>query len=357
MIEISIIVPTYNEKDNVGLLLERVHKSMKNFDYEIIIIDDNSPDGTSELVNKISKEYFVRLIVRRSEKGLASAIVEGFKNARGNIFVVMDADHQHPPEKITSLVEEIYKGSDIVVGSRYIEETVEESSFIRKAISRCANIPAKILFKELANVKDIQSGFFALRREVVENLDLNPRGYKILIEILVLGNYRNVKEISYNFSKRKYGKTKLGIGTIIDYVFHLAILSWRKGGLKRFIKFCFVGIIGIFVNTIILFFFTSIIGMFYILSSILAHEISIMTNFVVNDRWAFRELIADSRHSFLMRCIHYNWTRVIGVVLSIILLYFFTEFLSINYLISNVMAIMLGVIYGYSTAMTIVWRN
>lgn len=358
---ISIIIPTYSEMDNIGVLLERIDKCLENVKYEIVIVDDNSPDGTAEFVKELSNTYNIKLVVRKNERGLATAVVEGFKHASGNILVVMDADLQHPPEKIISMIEEVDNGADIVIASRYNEEEgFGQFNIFRKIISKGANSLARVLFQKLSGIKDIQSGFFALKKDVVNGVVLNPIGYKILLEILIVGNYNDVKEIGYKFSQRENGKSKLGIKTIIDYVNHLVHLSLRTGDLKRFGKYCIIGVSGIFVNTFILYFFTSIlkIGISYLLlSSAIAYEVSILTNFILNDKWTFKDLVIQGKsQGFVARAMYFNSAMVTGAILGIFLLYVFTNIFSINYLISNLISIFIVFILRYYASITMVWK-
>lgn len=356
---ISIIVPTYEERENIKILFDRIDNCLMNIKYEIIVVDDNSTDGTIDEVNKLIDKYPVRLIVRTHIKGLASAVVEGFAHAKGNIFVVMDADLQHPPEKIVMMLDEINKGVDIVIGSRYKDEKgFGNFNPIRKTISKCANYFARILFHRLSNIKDIQSGFFALKRDVINGVNLDPIGYKILLEVLIVGNYYNIKEISFRFAERKNGYSKLGIRIIADYIHHLMRLAWNQGELKRFMKYCIIGSSGIIVNTMILYSFTDLLGIFYLLSSAMAYEASIITNFIMNDKWTFKETIIPGKsHNFFTRAMYFNWTMILGAIYGILLLYVFTEFLLINYIISNLISIAIITIWRYYTSMTVVWRH
>ncbi len=356
---ISIIIPTYSERSNIGILLERIDKCLENIKYEIVIVDDNSPDGTAELVKELSNTYNIKLIIRKDERGLATAVAEGFRHASGNIFVVMDADLQHPPERIIPLIEEIDKGTDIVVASRYNEEKgFGEFNIFRKIISKGANALARILFQKLSNIKDIQSGFFVLKKDVIQGVVLKPVGYKILLEILIIGNYKNIKEIGYTFSKRENGDSKLGAKTIIDYIYHLIYLSLRTGDLKRFTKYSIIGISGIFVNTFVLYFFTSILGVFYLLSSAVAYEISILTNFLLNDTWTFKDIVIDGKsHNFVTRAIYYNSAMITGAILGIFLLYVFTNIFSIHYVISNLISIFIVFLWRYYASITMVWKR
>ena len=160
--------------------------------------------------------------------GLSSAIIDGFKNADGDIFGVIDADLQHPPELIIRMISRIIDGYDLVIASRYVEGwKIEGWSLVRKLISKIAIY----LAKPLTNVKDPLSGFFMLKRSVIDCAELQPKGFKLLLEILVKGNYQNVVEIPYTFKERKIGKSKLNLSEIIQYLkllIHLYNYSLRK---------------------------------------------------------------------------------------------------------------------------------
>ncbi len=223
-VEVSVIVPTYNERDNIARLIPLVHETLtcSGIKYELVVVDDNSPDGTAEVARELSKKYPVSVLVRPKKLGLASAIIDGLRIARGDIIVVMDADLQHPPETIPRLVEKIREGFDIVIASRYVEGgRVEAWSYIRKAISRGAIVLAHILLPRTRQIRDPISGFFAFRRSVVEGVNLSPVGYKILLEILVKGKWSRVAEIPYTFHPRTIGRSKLNSKEIFNYIAHL----------------------------------------------------------------------------------------------------------------------------------------
>jgi dolichol-phosphate mannosyltransferase len=214
---ISIVTPTYNESENVSLLVERISQVMHDSEYEIIIVDDNSHDGTARIAKKLSKKYPVKILVRNGKFGLASAILTGFKHARGNIVGVIDADLQHPPESIPKFVKAIEQSDcDIVVGSRYTNGGgIEGWSIKRLLTSKVAVLLAKPLAK---GVRDPMSGFFFLKKSVIESVRLDPTGYKLGLEILVKGNYRKLKEIPFTFKPRKNGASKLNKNEIMSYL-------------------------------------------------------------------------------------------------------------------------------------------
>jgi len=138
--ELSLIVPTYCESQNIATLI------VSGYSYELVVVDDNSPDGTSEIANSLSQQYPVRVITRRNERGLASAVVEGFKQARGEILGVIDADLQHPPEVVPELLENVRSGADVVIASRYVEGGGSEGwSASRKIISKGSKLLAQVL--------------------------------------------------------------------------------------------------------------------------------------------------------------------------------------------------------------------
>ena len=220
---ISIIIPTYNEHDNIHILLSRLAKSVL-IEHEIIVVDDNSPDGTGDLVARFSKTLpKLRLIRRQEKKGLTSAIVAGVNAAKGNKIVVMDADLSHPPELIPSLISKL-NTQDLVIGSRLIKGGgVENWSIHRKLISNGAEFLARLLLK--VSVSDPLSGFFAVRRKVLNNTRFRTKGYKILLNILADNPKLELSEVPYIFKDRCAGETKLDSKEMITYVFDLIRLK------------------------------------------------------------------------------------------------------------------------------------
>jgi dolichol-phosphate mannosyltransferase len=163
---LSITIPTYNEAENIPELIDRIEKTMKDKNFEIIIVDDNSNDGTADIAENLGKNYGNIKVIRRPRKmGLASAILDGIKVANGNIIAVMDADLQHPPELLPKMIKKIYEGYDIVIASRYVEEGgIEEWSILRRLISIGAISFAHLLFPRIRKIRDPISGFFYLRK-------------------------------------------------------------------------------------------------------------------------------------------------------------------------------------------------
>jgi len=225
---LSIIVPTYNEAENIGRLVGRISDALAGLDHELVVVDD-STDGTDKiLANLADRAPRLRVVHRESRTGLASAVVDGIAVARGDVLSVLDADLQHPPEVLPALVRAIQDtGADLAIGSRYIPGGGSEFTLPRRVISRGAIALAQILLRRARSVSDPVSGFFAFRRGVVEGVVLRPLGYKILLEILVRGRIARVVDVPYHFEARPAGQSKLTMAQNWAYLRHLLIL-WKE---------------------------------------------------------------------------------------------------------------------------------
>ena len=254
---------------------------------EMVIVDDNSPDGTGQLAEELGAKYKVKVIHRAGKLGLSTAVMEGFAAASGAILVVMDADMSHPPEKIPEMVSRIeHAGADMVIGSRYVKGGhVENWPAHRRIISKGATLLARGLTK----VKDPMSGFMALRREVIEGVTLNPIGYKIGLEILVKGKISKIDEVPITFADRKAGKSKLGTSVTLKYIDHcIRLYEHKKPWLARYIKFAFIGGIGTLINLALLWVAVEIFFVHYLWAATLAFVVADTNNFIWNRWWTFR---------------------------------------------------------------------
>jgi len=227
---ISIVVPTYREADNLGLLAEAVDEALSGagHEYELLFIDDDSQDGSEEICAGLSERLPVRIVVRKSERGLATAVIHGILAAAGDIVVVMDADLSHPASAIPAMVERLQRGeSDFVLGSRYVEggSIHDDWSVFRQLNS----IVPSLLAKPLCPLKDPMSGFFAIRRNEMPDADrLSPIGYKIALEIYVKGDFSRPSEVPIHFSDRQHGESKLSLKEQLNFLRHLARLYAYK---------------------------------------------------------------------------------------------------------------------------------
>jgi dolichol-phosphate mannosyltransferase len=227
----TLVIPTLNEAGNIPSLIHRVQASLEDqgLDYEILIVDDDSHDGTSEIVERYSRQDLrIRLLTRKGQRGLAGAVIYGWEHTDADLLGVMDADLQHPPETLPALLGAVRDGADIAIGSRYAtgENCVGNWNKLRQWISRCGTwVTLPLQRKKGVDVKDPLSGFFVVRRECVDGLDLQPYGFKILLEILVKARIRKATEVPFQFATRHAGKSKADVRVALQYFSLLGKLS------------------------------------------------------------------------------------------------------------------------------------
>ena len=308
---ISLVVPAYNERGNIELLVERAGAALAatGEPFELIIVDDNSPDGTADAVRALqTSRPWLRLLVRTEDRGLSSAVIAGWDASHGEVLGCMDADLQHPPEVLTKLVHALRtSGADIVVGSRHVSGGgVSDWSLARRFVSWTATLLATLAVPgTLGEVRDPMSGFFLLRRAVIRSASLKPRGYKILLEVLAKGDYRAVREVPFVFQERIEGGSKIGSSVIWDYVVHLFRISLETGEAARAASFIAVGFSGAIVN---LFLYRLLVAASWTVweAATGAAALAIINNFVWNERFTFPEVrkaspgMAPAMHRFLI---------------------------------------------------------
>ena len=291
---LSIIVPTYREAENLPDLIERIDavRVEHGLDLEVIIVDDDSQDGAEDVVRKLNRPW-VRILVRKENRGLSAAVLDGFRLARNEVLVVMDADLSHPPERIPAMLDALESGCDFAIGSRYVSggTTDEDWGVLRWANSRIATL----LARPFTNVKDPMSGFFMLRRTKFEQAaPLNPIGYKIGLELLVRCRCRRVGEIPIHFSKRRLGHSKLSVREQMRYLRHIRrLFIYRYENLAYFAQFAAVGFSGTFVNLAVLT-VALWLGASIHVAVAAAILVALVSNFVLNRQFTFSYARAGS---------------------------------------------------------------
>ncbi len=363
---VSLIIPTFNERENVPVLLAQIGRALSSWRgrVEVIVVDDDSPDGTWQAAEALRPRYPWLRVVRRTSgvKGLSPAVVEGWRAAAGEVLVVMDADLQHPPEVLPRLLEACEPPDvDIVVASRYRPEgAVGKWVFWRRWLSRGASSLAQAVLPQAAHdVTDPMSGFFALRRRVVEGLALQPRGYKILLEVLGRGRYRTVREVAYTFGRRQAGQSKLTSRVMVDYLRQLASFLWEPAGFGRFMRYCLVGGSGVVVNMGVLWWLKGSGALGTLRAGTVAIELSILNNFLWNELWTFR----DRSHARpgvrdrLVRLVQFHLVCGIGAVWQLGILWGLAIQWQWHYLLANLMAIVVVTLWNYGLNTTWTWTR
>ncbi|MFH1376894.1 MAG: glycosyltransferase family 2 protein [Candidatus Woesearchaeota archaeon] len=344
--KLSLVIPTYNEKDNIQKLVKKIQEEFKKneIDGEIIVVDDNSPDGTGDILEELKKKYEnIKVVHRKGKLGLSSAVLDGWKIADGEILGVMDADLSHPPEKIKELFWSIEKGeANFTIGSRYIKDgTIKGWNLKRKLMSKTATLLARIYTK----VKDPMTGFFMIEKDCIKNKEIDPKGFKILLELIIKADYKKIKEIPITFTNRVEGKSKAGTKEILYYIRNLVgYLPYKKNVIKEFFKFAIVGGIGTVINVLILYLLTEKVGIYYMLSAIASFIVAMTSNFTLNKVWTFKENI---KLNVGKKYLQFGLISVSALLVNLFFLYFFTEILGIYYIVSQILAIGIALIINF----------
>ena len=363
-IKISLIIPTYNENKNIQQLIIILMQHLNRIapeKYELIVVDDNSPDRTWELALKLAKKHSqIRVMRRDKEKGLATAVIRGWQAARGEILGVIDADLQHPPQILVQLWQGIQKGADLAVASRNIEGGgVSEWSIMRRFLSRGAQMLGLVILPEaIGRVSDPMSGYFMVRRFVLVGIPLKPLGYKILIEVLARSKVRWIGEVGYIFQERKTGASKVTWQQYLEYLQHLIRLRIDLWQIERFIRFGISGFSGVLVNMTILYLLREFFGLGLTRSAILAGEVAIANNFWWNDRWTFGDIARKQkgRRKRLRRFLKFNLICLSGLILNILVLNVLYNLFDINEYIANLMAIAFVTFWNFWFNLKLNWR-
>lgn len=297
MLKLVIVLPTYNERENIQALIPALQDTLRTVPYEshILVVDDNSPDGTADAVRSLMQAHGNLHLITGEKRGLGAAYIRGMQHALAalgtDVVVEMDSDFSHDPADLPRLLKTLDAPADFVIGSRYVPGGSIPSSWSwqRRANSRLGNLVARYV-AGLYRVHDCTAGFRAIRSSVLRQIDfgtLRVKGYAFQIALLhrAVGLGAKVAEIPVHFVDRKLGESKLGISDIVEFL----VNAWwiRLWTARTFIKFCIVGATGVGVNLAA---FSALLawGSNPYVASPLAVEVSILWNFLLNNAWTFR---------------------------------------------------------------------
>ncbi|HEY9599138.1 MAG TPA: glycosyltransferase [Cyanophyceae cyanobacterium] len=362
----SLVLPTYKESQNiakiVNLLTQLLDDAIPNA-YELIVVDDDSPDRTWEVAAQLLPDYpQLRVMRRTEERGLSTAVIRGWQAARGEVLGVIDADLQHPPELLLQLWSEIQRGADLAVASRHVEGGgVSDWSPIRRFLSRGAQTLGLILLPGvIGRVSDPMSGYFLVRRSCLAGRTLSPLGYKILIEVIARGRVGWIGEVGYVFREREAGESKVTAQQYIDYLRHLARLRLDLWPIGRLFRFCAVGLTGVVVDMGLLYLLSdpTTLGLPLTRSKIIASEVAIINNFLWNDVWTFGDIARHQpgKRQRLKRLIKFNTVCLAGLVLNVLLLNLLFNVFGINRYVANLIAILAVTLWNFWVNLKLSWR-
>jgi dolichol-phosphate mannosyltransferase len=357
--ELSVVVPTFNERDNIPRLIEVLKATLAGVAWELIVVDDNSPDGTSEIAKRIAAaDSRVRCMRRVGRRGLAGACLEGILASQAQYVAIMDGDLQHDETLLMPMLQLLRRdAANLVVATRYADGASAAALSSPRAFgSRLATRLAHRVLK--LDLSDPMSGFFMLRREVVEKIagKLSTQGFKILLDIAMTGgDSLRITELPYTFRQRQHGESKLDSAVALEYVGLLLAKATDDRVSLRFTLFCLVGALGIGVHFVALTLAYDVAGIAFFWAQTLAMMIAIASNFIINNALTYR----DRRLSgwrLLGGFLRFYLVSMVGLVSNIGV----SNWLFVNdqkWWVAGLAGAVIGVVWNYVVASLFVWRS
>ncbi len=357
--ELTVILPTFNEARNVPLMVERIGAALGEMPHEIIVVDDDSPDGTIGVARHLAAEHpHVRAIRRLGRRGLSGACVEGMMAASAPVIVVMDADGQHDETILRDMLAKIRDGDDVVVGSRYTGHGSASSGFTstRARGSLTATRLALMLLKH--PVTDPMSGFFMLRRELADEMAplVSREGFKILFDILSrLGPEARVSEVPFSFREREHGESKLDLVVVMQFLGLL--VSRLSGGILpvQFLLFALVGFSGIFVHLTVLYVLADVVAVPFVWSQLAATITAMTSNFVLNNELTFAHKKLRGRRFFIGLLTFYAVCSL-GAVANISVAVWIYDF-NPSAMLAGLAGALMSSVFNYAVTKLVTWKD
>ncbi len=376
--KIVVVMPTYNEEDNIGKMIDVLHEEifpqLKKHDLELLVVDDNSPDKTQEIVKKKTNKYENIHLFTGEKKGLGVAYVRGIKYAMENLdaewVVEMDADFQHNPNDLVPMILAAEEGYDYIIGSRYIEggSIPKEWALIRKLQSVLGNLLARIVLW-LPQIHDVTSGFKMSKvKEYLDKIDIDEivkeeysrnYAYKIFLLFKMIKQGAKVKEVPINFQSREEGDSKMPKNNIKDSLRMVLTLRWLES--QRFIKVCAVGTIGAAIQFTIFNILRRTLNPE--IANVIAVEFAIIGNFIINNSWTFKDKklkIEKGLQKIILKFAQFNLFSLGSLLIQYIVMKIGTNILGRGFIIENglvVVGILLGLIYNFTIYTKLIWKT
>jgi dolichol-phosphate mannosyltransferase len=364
---LTLVVPTRNEAENVPKLVRELRESLSDLDYRVVFVDD-STDGTPGVIRNLAEEDGRVRLVRRegSERngGLSTAVTTGLDLFSGasEYTCVMDADLQHPPEKVREMLQIARRsGADVVVASRYAPGGTYAglSGKMRRAVSVGSKYLAQLVFREARKTSDPMTGFFIVRNEAISGIQFRPTGFKVLLEILVCAPELKVVEAPFDFRARHSGVSKATMRQGFGYLTHILSLFWYVPSAGRFWKFALVGASGVLVNMLTLIVLAEYFHAHKVIAWMFAVGVSILSNFLLNNAFTWRDIRHSSRIHFFLRGVLAYPVAVMGIGANFAVWYPLVKYVSDEfpyYALFNLLGIIAGTSVNFILSSRLVFR-
>jgi dolichol-phosphate mannosyltransferase len=357
---LSVVVPTFNEQENVAEIVKRLDATLAGLDWEVVFVDDDSNDGTLAALHRLARtDPRVRFLHRVGRRGLASAVVEGVLSTSAPFIAVMDADLQHDESRLPVMLDRLRTSdSDIVVGSRYmVEGGVDAWQKSRRAISRIATSMAQLLMR--ANVTDPMSGFFMVKRDAFDRSvrHLSSIGYKILFDVLMSARPAlKIAEVPYVFRNRVHGESKLDSAVTLDYL--MLVLDKLVGRFVpiRFVMFGFVGGLGVIVHMALLALLFEVMQVGFVASQVVAAVAAMTFNFFTNNAFTYRDKRLKGAWQIITGLLTFYAVCTIGALSNVGVAAFLFQHEN-SWWVAGLAGILVGAVWNYAVSSIFTWRK
>ncbi len=357
--ELTVVVPTFNERDNIQRLLDLLDVALTHVQWEVVFVDDDSPDGTSEHIRRISqRDGRVRCLQRLGRRGLSSACLEGIMSSAAPYVAIMDCDLQHDESLLPKMLAELKTGNaDLVNGSRYMAggDSREGLSPMRSFYSRFATFIAQALLR--VTISDPMSGFFMFRREALMPAirRSSGQGFKILLDLLASarGHALRVVELPYQMRSREAGESKLDTLVLWEYAVLLADKSIGRFIPVRFVLFVLVGMSGVLVHLAVLALMHRVLGFEFLTGQVAATLVAMTSNFVLNNVFTYRDRRLQGK-DFYIGLMTFYIACSLGAVINFLVSDNLYESGFVWWL-SGVIGAFVGAVWNYAMTYTFTW--
>tara|TARA_R100000365_G_scaffold291_1_gene983 strand:- start:10454 stop:11584 length:1131 start_codon:yes stop_codon:yes gene_type:complete len=360
---LSVIVPTFNERENIAPLIEKLEAALAGTTFEVIVVDDNSPDGTADLAKQIATQKpHVRCIHRIGRRGLSSACIEGMASSAAEFVAVIDADHQHDETILPKMLEQARAGADIVVGSRYTGAGSSQEGFSasrQKGSELATRLSGLLTGKALS---DPMSGFFLLRRSLFNQIvpRLSREGFKILLDIIATGNRQLgrklvITEVPYTFRPRFAGESKMSALVVAQFL-GLIVSQISRGILPTsFLLFSLVGASGVVVHLSVLTFAFEVLDFNFANSQLVATLVAMTTNYLLNNELTYADKKLTGRR-FWVGLLSFYLVCSFGTLANVSVASVLFETHMANFIVAGIAGAVMSVVFNYAVTRIFTWR-